>query len=163
MEGEQPYLGDLLTMVNNHLLTGMILQVRSYPPGFDQHIRWSLDEARLDPFFLRKECMWKEQKKSSIWLFPSWNSKQPAWNGWKLWNNQFSCKDSKSSNWTTIYKWMFQVSRFKLFFFCGSCCSFFKGDSWLSSLFKGAFWSNFYGFLEKVNRASNTFLRPCQF
>ena len=27
LEGEQPYLGDLLTMVNNHLLTGMILQV----------------------------------------------------------------------------------------------------------------------------------------
>ena len=26
MEGEQPYLGDLLTMVTNHLLTGMILQ-----------------------------------------------------------------------------------------------------------------------------------------
>ena len=28
LEGEQPYLGDLLTMVINHLLTGMILQVR---------------------------------------------------------------------------------------------------------------------------------------
>ena len=27
MEGEQPHLGDLLTMVINHLLTGMILQV----------------------------------------------------------------------------------------------------------------------------------------
>jgi len=27
LEGEQPYLGDLLTMVINHLLTGMILQV----------------------------------------------------------------------------------------------------------------------------------------
>ena len=27
MEREQPYLGDLLTMVINHLLTGMILQV----------------------------------------------------------------------------------------------------------------------------------------
>ena len=27
MEGHQPYLGDLLTMVINHLLTGMILQV----------------------------------------------------------------------------------------------------------------------------------------
>ena len=27
MEGHQPYLGDLLTMVTNHLLTGMILQV----------------------------------------------------------------------------------------------------------------------------------------
>ena len=27
MEGEQPYLGDLLTMVINHLLSGMILQV----------------------------------------------------------------------------------------------------------------------------------------
>ena len=26
MEGEYPYLGDLLTMVINHLLTGMILQ-----------------------------------------------------------------------------------------------------------------------------------------
>ena len=29
MEGEQPYLGDLLTMVINHLLVGMILQVTS--------------------------------------------------------------------------------------------------------------------------------------
>ena len=27
MEGEQPYLGDLPTVVINHLLTGMILQV----------------------------------------------------------------------------------------------------------------------------------------
>ncbi len=27
LEGKQPYLGDLLTMVINHLLTGMILQV----------------------------------------------------------------------------------------------------------------------------------------
>ena len=27
LEGEQPYLGDLLTMVTNHLLNGMILQV----------------------------------------------------------------------------------------------------------------------------------------
>ena len=27
LEGEQPYLGDLLTMVISHLLTGMILQV----------------------------------------------------------------------------------------------------------------------------------------
>ena len=27
MEGEYPYLGDLLTMVINHILTGMILQV----------------------------------------------------------------------------------------------------------------------------------------
>ena len=27
MEGEQPQLGDLLTMVINHLLNGMILQV----------------------------------------------------------------------------------------------------------------------------------------
>ena len=29
LEGEQSYLGDLLTMVINHLLTGMILQVSS--------------------------------------------------------------------------------------------------------------------------------------
>ena len=29
MEGEQPYLGDLLTMVINHLLNGMIIQVVS--------------------------------------------------------------------------------------------------------------------------------------
>ena len=27
LEREQPYLGDLLIMVNNHLLNGMILQV----------------------------------------------------------------------------------------------------------------------------------------
>ena len=27
LEGEQPYLGDLPTMLMNHLLTGMILQV----------------------------------------------------------------------------------------------------------------------------------------
>ena len=31
MEGEQPYSGDLLTMVINHLLTGMILQVWRKP------------------------------------------------------------------------------------------------------------------------------------
>ena len=29
IEGEQPYLGDLLTMLLNHLLTGMILQAPS--------------------------------------------------------------------------------------------------------------------------------------
>jgi len=33
MEGEQPYLGDLLTMVINHLLTGMILQVGIQSPS----------------------------------------------------------------------------------------------------------------------------------
>ena len=33
LEGEQPYLGDLLTMVINHLLTGMILQVDIQTPG----------------------------------------------------------------------------------------------------------------------------------
>ena len=27
LEGEQPYLGDLLTMAINHLLSGMILQI----------------------------------------------------------------------------------------------------------------------------------------
>ena len=32
LEGEQPYLGDLLTMVINHLLTGMILQVSILTP-----------------------------------------------------------------------------------------------------------------------------------
>ena len=32
LEGEQPYLGDLLTMVINHLLTRMILQVRGGEP-----------------------------------------------------------------------------------------------------------------------------------
>ena len=30
LEGKQPYLGDLLTMVINHLLTGMILQVPTW-------------------------------------------------------------------------------------------------------------------------------------
>ncbi len=29
MEGEQPHLGDLLAMVINHVLTGMILQVNT--------------------------------------------------------------------------------------------------------------------------------------
>ena len=33
LEGEQAYLGDLLTMIINHLLTGMILQVQLYPCG----------------------------------------------------------------------------------------------------------------------------------
>ena len=32
LEGEQPYLGDLLTMGINHLLNGMILQVTPPPP-----------------------------------------------------------------------------------------------------------------------------------
>ena len=41
MEGEQPYLGDLLTMVINHLLTGMILQVWD-PSGFSwQGFNWA--------------------------------------------------------------------------------------------------------------------------
>ena len=31
LEGEQPYLRDLLTMVINHLLTGMILKVIMEP------------------------------------------------------------------------------------------------------------------------------------
>ena len=31
LEEEKPYLGDLLTMVINHLLTGMILQVGDDP------------------------------------------------------------------------------------------------------------------------------------
>ena len=31
LEGEQPQLGDLLTMVINHLLNGMILQVEYTP------------------------------------------------------------------------------------------------------------------------------------
>ena len=31
MEGEQPQLGDLLTIVINHLPTGMILQVEGFP------------------------------------------------------------------------------------------------------------------------------------
>ena len=30
MEGEQPKLGDLLAMVINHVLTGMILQVNTF-------------------------------------------------------------------------------------------------------------------------------------
>ena len=39
LEGEQPYLGELLTMVINHFLNGMILQVgggvKSFPPLFE--------------------------------------------------------------------------------------------------------------------------------
>ena len=38
LEGKQPYLGDLLTMVINHLLTGMILQV-GCPAGSDRNDR----------------------------------------------------------------------------------------------------------------------------
>ena len=34
LEGEQPYLGDLLTMVFNHLLHGMIPQVVTYETSF---------------------------------------------------------------------------------------------------------------------------------
>ena len=37
MEGEQPHLGDLLTMVINHLLTGMILQVDKW---FSLSLQW---------------------------------------------------------------------------------------------------------------------------
>ncbi len=53
LEGEQPYLGDLLTMVINHLLNGMTLQVT----GFWAHF------VNLDGFFWRffvedsAECM----------------------------------------------------------------------------------------------------------
>ena len=42
LEGEYPYLGDLLTMVINHLLTGMILQVCPNPslPKSSSHTLW---------------------------------------------------------------------------------------------------------------------------
>ena len=44
LEGEQPYLGDLLTMVINHLLSGMILQV-----GIERfHVLQALADGQLD-------------------------------------------------------------------------------------------------------------------
>ena len=38
--GEQPYLGDLLTMVLSHLLNGMILQVSNNPFHIDCRFKW---------------------------------------------------------------------------------------------------------------------------
>ena len=49
LEGEQPYLGDLLTMVIDHFLTGMIIQVLERV-GFPFLVA-ILESARL--FFLR--------------------------------------------------------------------------------------------------------------
>ena len=40
LEGKQPHLGDLLTMVINHLLIGMILQVE----GIQQHMCDRVDQ-----------------------------------------------------------------------------------------------------------------------
>ena len=56
MEGEQPYLGDLLTMVINHLLIGMILQAPS---------RDEATTARCTCFrqVSRTRVSWSESKK----------------------------------------------------------------------------------------------------
>ena len=63
MEGEQPYLGDLLTMVVNHLLTGMILQVGGDFNPFGMNVEMEVFfEAKLSKadkmmkgFFLKKQ------------------------------------------------------------------------------------------------------------
>ena len=79
MEGKQPYLGDLLTMVINHILTGMILQVCSgvffIQPTFPNRPRigrHSPDHARA----LAEAVRWLrsvEGVEASIlmgWIFP---------------------------------------------------------------------------------------------
>ena len=47
MEGEQPYLGDLLTMVLDHLLNGMILQV---VPFVVNNLTWFPTNTKPAPF-----------------------------------------------------------------------------------------------------------------
>ena len=69
MEGHQPYLGDLLTMVINHLLTGMILQVGiifilkclrfsphwSYPSSHNHGDQWKMG---VSPIFVSFHLGW---------------------------------------------------------------------------------------------------------
>ena len=45
MEGEQPQLGDLLTMVINHLLTGMILQVVPFVHWIETFTKYFQDQG----------------------------------------------------------------------------------------------------------------------
>ena len=47
MEEEQPYLGDLLTMVINHLQTGMILQVYLEPVNFLYFVAFNVSKSGL--------------------------------------------------------------------------------------------------------------------
>ena len=66
LEGEQPQLGDLLTMLNSHILTGMILQVEnlygSIPPleTIDEIIL--LHWASFDSIF---EYVWTQKQTSN--------------------------------------------------------------------------------------------------
>ena len=69
MEGEQPYLGDLLTMVVNHLLTGMILQAVTFTnlenaSDFSPRKKhWFLSPKRI------KKVTWSGNAKG----YPPWN------------------------------------------------------------------------------------------
>ena len=42
---------------------------------------------------------------------PTWYPKQPFFNGWKWWNNQFLCNDLESSNWNNHKKLVVWSSR----------------------------------------------------
>ena len=53
LEGEQPYLGDFLTMVTNHLLTCLIVQVLPDPCRFVGGKRKGLEEIPFPKAFLR--------------------------------------------------------------------------------------------------------------
>ena len=53
LEGEQPYLGDVLTMAINHLLAGMILQVgepQSLPSRFTKKLLQRVGDFQRTPF-----------------------------------------------------------------------------------------------------------------
>ena len=67
LEGEQPFLGDLLTMVINHLLTGMILQV---PSG---KLRWQMEnDPNLKMYSLLKVGIFQPAMLVDLRLFDAW-------------------------------------------------------------------------------------------
>ena len=78
MEGHQPYLGDLLTMVINHLLTGMVLQVAK--------ARWSrnVDGCRA-AFWWLLASLFNTDKDGTFWnIWGKSNLETCVTVGWKI-------------------------------------------------------------------------------
>ena len=79
---EQPYLGDLVTMVINHLLNGMILQVRSLSPSVEKTkvncqgrcIQTRIRTTRTQVGFMRGVGM---QQSRCWWFFGAFFSWEP--------------------------------------------------------------------------------------
>ena len=69
MEGEQPYLGDFVTMVINHLLTGMILQVGGPLLGSGTHTEphfWGAPGNSLEIWIKMFQEIWRLQDITDI-------------------------------------------------------------------------------------------------